>query len=175
MGTKGVKDQPFCTKEETAFCHFMLTRDAQGKIRTYKECAKLAGIPEDEADKLALSARVKNYCQKFSDQLAIEMAIHEADHRADAELTPLNVAVKLYLAAPRMKDERAMVAAYSRLLDWFGPLDGRLKTATIEDINYFNEHRHWPEERLLHEAKALPVPKPSPAPAVPVSDGEYDF
>lgn len=135
-----------------------MTTDGQGRRRTFEQCAELAGVATDDAAALADSGRVRDYCDAYWRELARQMACQEAMRRADYELSPMAIAGELFFLLKHGTDERARVAAGSKLLDWLGPLEDRMKRATTDDLRYFAEHGHWPEERRL------PAPRPSVQP-----------
>jgi hypothetical protein len=179
---------PLITELEMAFCHYLLGADSKGNRRTPEECAVLAGLPAEDAKLLAMSARVRDYCDQYTSELARQMARQEAMRRADYELSPMAIAGELFFLLKHGQDERARVAAGAKLLDWLGPLDDRMKRATTEDLRYFAEHGHWPEERLLRAPAGPWRPDTAQAPVVvdqvaqpaqtvsqTVSQNRYDF
>lgn len=160
---------PLITELEMAFCHYLLGADSKGNRRTPEECAVLAGLPAEDAKLLAMSARVRDYCDQYTSELARQMACQEAMRRADYELSPMAIAGELFFLLKHGKDERARVIAGSKLLDWLGPLEDRMKRATTEDLRYFAENGHWPEERILR-APREPDHQPPARAAAPVID-----
>lgn len=173
---------PVLTEAEASFCHYLMGNDADGRRRSVPKAAELAGVDPSEADSLAKSARVRDYCEDYSKELARQMARHEALRRVEYELSPMAVAGELLYILKHGKDERAQVAAGARLLDWFGPMEDRFKRATDDDLHYLATHGHWPEDRRLAEPKPqAPTTAPTPASAVidqvlqPAKVAEYDF
>jgi hypothetical protein len=160
--------EPPISEQEIAFCHYLLGHDAAGKRRTFQECARMAGLGEldqVDADDLSRTARVREYCAIYTAELARQMACQEALRRADFELSPMAIAGELFFIGKSGKDERARVAALAKLLDWMGPLEDRMKRATVEDLRYFAEHNHWPEERMIRASREQPPPPGPPAAA----------
>lgn len=143
--------------------------DAEGNRRTAEQCATMAGLPREDAQTIAASARVRNYCDQYTSELARQMACQEAMRRADYELSPMAIAGELFYLLKHGRDERARVAAGAKLLDWLGPLDDRMKRATTEDLRYFADHGHWPEERLLRQPRPT-APAPGTTAPNPVID-----
>lgn len=176
--------EPLISEQEIAFCHYMLGHDAAGKRRALAECASMAGleISTDEAQALGNAIRVREYCAQYSTELARQMARHESMRRVDYELSPMAVAGELLYILKHGRDERAQVAAGAKLLDWFGPLEERFKTATQEEMLYLATHGRWPDERLLAKPPTPPVQSPPEAVGrpkaevlSPAKEKVYDF
>jgi hypothetical protein len=153
-----------------AFCHYLMGSDSQGNRRTPEQCAIMAGLSTEDAENLAKSARVRDYCDQYTSELARQMACQEAMRRADYELSPMAIAGELFFLLKHGRDERARVAAGAKLLDWLGPLEDRMKRATTDDLRYFAEHGHWPEERRLPAPPRPAAPGPGTAAAIPIID-----
>jgi hypothetical protein len=148
------------------FCHYMLGHDAAGKRYTLLACAAMAGLDLDQAgaEQLSNTARVREYCAVYANELARQMACQESLRRAEYELSPMAVASELLYLLKFSKDDRARVAAGARLLDWFGPLDDRLKRASRDDLMYLAAHGRFPEERLQAPAPEVMPPAAASAP-----------
>jgi hypothetical protein len=172
------------TEQEIAFAHHMMGHDANGDRYTLAQCANMAGLKLDQDGALALSvtARIRDYCHIYTEELARQMACQEAVRRADYELSPMAIAGEMMYLLKFGKDERARVAAGAKLLDWLGPLDDRMKRANDDDLKYLAEHGHWPEDRLLRAPKqpAPPMKAKKPEPQTidartPALVMEWDF
>jgi len=159
------------SEQEIAFCHYLMGHDAQGKRRTMADCAKLAGLSldQEEAEDLAKSARVRDYCATYAQELALQMARQDAMRRQDALLSPMAIAGELFYLLKFGKDERARVAAGAKLLDWMGPLDERMKSATIDELRYLAAHGHWPDEQRRLRPAPTQAPPAAATPEGPVT------
>lgn len=139
-------------EQEMLFCHYLLAPLKDGKRRTVSECAELAGFSPEQGSDLVRRPQIVEFCREYRVELARELARQDVRELEKYDISHRSLLIELFrmIKTPihmtrgtmNAQVEAAKVAALV-----LGPVMKGFENRTEEELAYYADHGHFPEEK----------------------------